>query len=127
MSFLTFIRANVCFTEREFDWKTYTAAEVLTVTKRVEIINKKEFVAMALNADDAIFIVNVAVLIEPTIMLIHPSYQAQVASLTSKETEIPVEYFHFSNVFSSDAAAKLLEYTGIDYYPINLLDDKQAP
>ena len=79
---------------------------------------------MALNADNETFVVHVAVLAEPTIMLIHPSRQAQVAVLTSKETGIPAEYFKFSNVFSLDSAVELPEHTGINDHPINLLDNK---
>ena len=45
--------------------------------------------------------------------------------LTSEETGILAEYSDFSNVFSSDSAAELLEHTGIDDHPINLLDNKQ--
>ena len=93
----------------------------------MEIIDKREFAAAALNADDETFVVHVAALAEPTTMPIHPSCQAQVAALTSEETGIPAEYSDFSNVFSSDSAAELPEHTGINDHPINLLDDKQPP
>ena len=45
--------------------------------------------------------------------------------LISEETRIPAKYSDFSNVFSSDSAVELLEHTGINDHPINLLDDKQ--
>ena len=61
------------------------------------------------------------------IMLIHPSYPAQVAALTSEETGIPAEYSDFSDIFSSDSTAELPEYTRINDPPINLLDNKQLP
>ena len=127
MPFLTLSKADVRFAERELVWRTYTAAEALPTTRRVEIIDKREFAAAALNADDETFVVHVAALAEPTTMPIHPSRQAQVAALTSEETGIPAEYSDFSNVFSSDSAAKLPEHTGINNHPINLLDDKQPP
>ena len=57
----------------------------------------------------------------------HLFCQAQMASLTSEKTEIPAEYFNFSNVFSSDSAAELPEYTKINDYSINLLNNKQSP
>ena len=57
-------------------------------------------------------------------MPIHLFCQAQVASLTSKKTGIPIEYSDFSNTFSSDSTAELPEYTGINNHPINLLDNK---
>ena len=97
------------------------------MTRRVELIDKKEFVAVALNVDDEIFIVYIAALAEPITMPIYPSHQAQVALLTSKETGILAEYSNFSNVFSLDFAAELPEHTGINDYPINLPNDKQPP
>ena len=125
MSFLTVSKANVRFAERELVWRIYTAAEALLMTRRVKIIDKREFAVAALNTDDETFVVHVAALAEPTTIPIYPSCQAQVAALTSEETGILVEYSDFSNVFSSDSAAKLLEHNGINDYPINLLDDKQ--
>ena len=47
--------------------------------------------------------------------------------LTSEKTGIPAKYSDFSNVFSSDSAVELPEYTGINNHPINLLDNKQPP
>ena len=93
----------------------------------MEIIDKKEFTAAALNGDDETFVVHVAALAEPTTMPIYPSCQAQVAALSSEETGIPAKYSDFSNVFSSDFAAELPEHTRINNHLINLLDDKQPP
>ena len=127
MPFLTLSKADVRFAELELVWRTYTATEALPTTRRVEIIDKWEFAAAALNADDETFMVHIATLAEPTTMPIHPSRQAQVATLTSEETGIPAEYSDFSNVFSSDSAAELPEHTGINDHPIDLLDNKQLP
>ena len=127
MSFLIFSKADIRFTEQKLVWRTYTVAEDLQTIKRVEIIDKKNFAAAALNANNETFMVHVAALVEPTTIPIHLSYQAQVATLTSKETGIPAKYSDFSDVFSSDSAAELPEYTGINDHPINLLDNKQLP
>ena len=127
MLVLTSSKADVRFAERELVWRTYTATEALPTTRRVEIIDKREFAAAALNADNEIFLVHVAALAKPKTMPIHPSRQAQVNALTSKKTGIPTEYSDFSNVFSSDSAAELPEHTGINDHPIDLLDDKQPP
>ena len=43
---------------------------------------------VAQNADNETFVVHVVALVEPMAMLIHPSCQAQVTALTSKETGI---------------------------------------
>ena len=93
----------------------------------MEIINKREFAVAALNADDETFVVHVAALVEQMIIPIHPSHQAQVATLTSEEAGIPAEYSDFSNVFSSNSVTELPEHTGINNYPIYLLDNKQLP
>ena len=125
MLFLTVSKADKRFAERELVWRTYTTTEALSTTRRVEIINKKEFAAAALNADNKTFMMHVAALAEPTTIPIYPSHQAQVVALMSKETRIPAEYSDFSNVFSSDSAAELPEHTGINDHSIDLLDDKQ--
>ena len=101
------------------------AAKALPITKRVEIINKRKFAVAALNADDKTFVIYVVALVEPTTMPIHSSCQAQVTALTSEESGISAEYPNFSDIFSSDFAVELSEYTGINDYFINLLDDKQ--
>ena len=125
MSFFTLNKADIRFAEREQVWRTYTAAKALSMTRRVEIINKKKFAIAVLNADNETFVVHVTALVEPTTMPIHPSCQAQVAALTSKKTGIPAEYSIFFNIFSSVFAAELPEHTRINDHPINLLDNKQ--
>ena len=73
MLFLTLLKADIRFVERELVWRTYTAAKALPKTRRVEIINKREFVMAVLNADDEIFIVHIVALAEPTIIPIYSS------------------------------------------------------
>ena len=125
MLFFTFSKADIWFAEQKLVWRTYTAVEALPMTKRVEIIDKKEFAAATPNADNETFVMHVAALVESITMPIHPSCQTQVATLISEENGILTEYSDFSNVFSSDSAVELLEYTEINNYPINLLDNKQ--
>ena len=125
MLFLTFSKADIRFAELELVLRTYTAARTLPTIRRVEIVNKREFAAAALNADDEIFMTYVAALAKPTTIPIYLSRQTQVAALTSKETGISTEYSDFSDVFSSDTVTELLEHNGINNHPINLLHDKQ--
>ena len=73
MLFLTLSKADIWFVERELVWRTYTAADTLTTTKRVEIINKKKFVTVILNTDDKTSVMYVATLAEPMTILIYPS------------------------------------------------------
>ena len=127
MSFLTLSKADIWFAEQELVWRTYMAAEASSTTRKIEIIDKREFAAAVLNADNEIFVMYVAALAESTIIPIHSSCQAQVTVLTSEKTGIPAEYSDFSNVFSSDSAVELPEHTKINDHPINQLDDKQPP
>ena len=75
MFFLTLSKANIRFVERELVWRIYTAAEALPITRRVEIINKREFAMAALNVDNETFIVHVVALVKPTTMPIYFSHK----------------------------------------------------
>ena len=101
------------------------AAEALPTTERVELFSAKELVVAALEVDNEAFVVHVASILEAT--NIHPSCQAQIASLNVEEVTIPAEYSDYTDVFSSDSAAELPEHTGINDHPIDLVDDKQPP
>ena len=79
----------------------------------------------ALNADNETFPVYIAVLVGSTTMLIYLSCQVKIAPLTSEQTGISAGYSDFSNVFSSNSAAELPKYIGINDYSINLLYNKQ--
>ena len=99
MLFLTFSKVNIRVAERKLVWRTYTAVEALPTTRRVEIIDKWELAVAALNADNKTFVVHVAALAEPKTIPIHTSCQAQVATLSSKETGILAEYSDFLTSF----------------------------
>ena len=51
------------------------AAKALLMTKRVEIIDKREFTAAALNANNKIFVVHIAFLVKLITIPIHPFCQ----------------------------------------------------
>ena len=69
MLFLTFNNANIQFAEKELTWRSYTTAEALPTTKRVELIDKREFAKAASET----FEVHVAALEDPLAeMAIHP-------------------------------------------------------
>ena len=60
MLFLKINNADVSFGEGTLTWKTYTTNEALPTTERVQIIDKKDFVIAALDADSKTFVVHVA-------------------------------------------------------------------
>ena len=76
MLFHTLSKANIRFVEQKLVWKTYMAAEALVTTRRVKIINKKEFAVAVLNTDDETFVIYIAILAKPAIMSIHTSCKA---------------------------------------------------
>ena len=60
MFFLTLSNTSVQFVEKEFTWRSYTTTEALPTTKRVELIDKKEFAKTALDGNSKTFVVLVA-------------------------------------------------------------------
>ena len=101
------------------------AAETLSMSKTLEIIDNKKFAAAVLNADNKTFVVYIVALVELKFMSIYFLSQVQVALQTSEKSGISTKYSNFFNVFSSDSVAELPEYTGINYYSIDLLDNEQ--
>ena len=79
MPFLTFSNANIQFIKKEVTWKSYTTVEALPTTKRITLIDKKEFSKAALNENSETFVVYIASL--NLILIIHPDREAQIASL----------------------------------------------
>ena len=125
MPFLTFSNADVQFLEKELTWRSYTTAEALPTTKRVELINKKEFAKAALDEKSETFVVHVISLNRTP--GIHPDRAAQIASLLAEEVRIPDKYSDFANVFSEEKALVLPEHTELNEHAIDLEDGKQPP
>ena len=66
--------------------------------------------------------VYIVALIKLTIILIYFFYNIPIALLIC--AKISTTYFNFSNIFFFDFVIELLEYTKINNYLINLLNDK---
>ena len=86
--YLTLSNADIQFAEKELTWRSYTVAEALPTTKRVEITDKKEFTKAALDENVEAFVVHVTSL-SLNSMPIHPAREAQIALLVIKEVQIP--------------------------------------
>ena len=120
MPFLTLSNVEVQFEEKELTWRPYTTAKALPTTKRVELINKKEFAKAALDEKSETFVVHVASLnLTPGI---HPDRAAQIASLLAEEVRIPDEYSDFADIFFEEKALVLPERTELNEHAINLED-----
>ena len=125
MPFFYLSNANVQFIEKKLTWRTYIIAKALRTTKRVELIDKKEFAKAALDGNFETFVVHVASLnLSPGI---HPDKAVQIASLLAKEIRIQDEYLDFADDFSEAKALVLPERTKLNEHAIDLEDGKKPP
>ena len=128
MLFLIFSNADIQFVKKELTWRSYTTAEVLSTTKRVEFIDKKEFAKAVLDEEFEAFVVHIAALKAPLAgMAIHLSRAAQILALIQDKapTKVLPEYADYVDVFSFDLAMELPENTGINEHAIKLQAGKQ--
>ena len=77
MPFLKLNNADVSFGEKILMWRTYTTNKALSITKQVQIIDKKDFIIAVLDANSKTFIVHVAIQ-EQKKMPVHSKRQAQI-------------------------------------------------
>ena len=125
ISFLTFSKVEIDFAQRKLTWRTYTAAEAMPTTKRVQIIDSKEFAKAALDLEQEAFVVHVAAFsAKPAV---HPDREAQITALIADDASVtvPAEYSDFADIFSKESAAVLPEDTEINTYAIDLEEGKQ--
>ena len=137
MSFLILSSADVDFLGRELWWGTYSTKKALLTIRRVELVGKKEFVAVALDPEHETYVVHVTSLsftpfvtsLASTPLNVHPSRRPQISGLIAKEvlTKVPAKYLDFAIVFSLDLAFELPEHTGINDHAIELVDGQQLP
>ena len=128
MPFLALSNADIQFDTESFTWRSYSTAEALPTTRRVELIDKHEFAKAALDENSETFVVHVAAL-EALELAIHPFRAPMLAALQQDKapTEIPSEYIDYADVFSPDLAMQLPENTGINEHAIELVEGKQPP
>ena len=127
MPFLTLSNVDTWFAEEDLIWKIYMAIDVLLTTKKVQIINRKKFVKVALDPNKEVFVVYVAIITLE--MAIHPAHQTQIALLKAEEVlvTIPEEYSEYADIFSEKLAVVLPEYTEINIHVIDLEKGKLPP
>ena len=126
MLFLKLSNADMSFGKKILTWRTYTINKALPTTERVQIIDNKGFVIVALDANNKTFVMHVAIR-EQEKMPVHSEKQIQVGALLFNKapTEVPAEYSDYNNVFSVEYAAELLENTRINEHIIKLEEGKQ--
>ena len=144
MPFLKISNADVAFGEGTLTWKSYTTNKALPTTERVQLVDPKEFVIAALDADSETFVVHVAIR-EQEEMAMNPDKKAQIEAQIEAQSgtqsgvqvgalifnkasiEVPADYFDYSDVFSAENAAKLPENTGMNEHAIELEKGKKPP
>ena len=128
--FVKLSNTDMLFGEKILTWKTYTTNKALFSTKQVQIINKKDFIIAVLDADSKTFVMYVAIR-EQKEILVYSKKQAQIKAqvgpllFNKASTKVLVEYSNYSNVFSAEYVAELLENTGINEHAIKLEESKQ--
>ncbi len=125
--FLSLSNADVEFAELgKLTWRSYTAAETLPTTSRVELIDKREFGKAAIDENSETFVVHMLAL-DITELSIHLLRAAQIAALQwdKAPTKIPAKYADYADVFSSNLAMELFENIGINEHAIKLIKGKQ--
>ena len=130
MPFLAFSNVDIQFAEKELIWRSYTAAEALSTTKWVELIDKKEFAKATLDEESETFVVHIAILEAPLAgMAIHLSWVAHISALIQDKasTKVLPKYADYADKFSFDLTMELPKNTGINKHAIELQDDKQPP
>ena len=94
------------------------------ITKRVEIIDKKEFAKAALDRHVEAFVVYVTFFLT---MAIYPAKEAQIYLLVVKKVKISTEYSNFSDIFLEEKALILPEATELNQHVIELEKGQQPP
>lgn len=60
--FFTLSDVDIWFTEKELIWRSYTTAEILSITGTAELINKRGFATAALDQNPEIFVIYIVAL-----------------------------------------------------------------
>lgn len=95
--------------------------EILTSTKKGELIDKKTFVTAAMDENSETFMMRVVVLKTESLMLIYLAKKTQIAILQADKTptQNPVKHLEYTNVFFPNLTLKPSEHIVINYYAIN--------
>ncbi len=83
--YMTMSNADVDFQARNLQWRSYTTRDILSTTRRVELIGKKEFVVTSFDLEHEAFVVQVVTPSVDSSVEIYPSKRAQIAHLNTDE------------------------------------------
>lgn len=97
--FLTLNNVEVNINDWELKWKLYTATKALLTTRRMELVEKKEFTTIAFDLKNKAFVVYIASLTSSD--NVYPSCKVYIASLLKVDkfsTIILLQYFDFVDI-----------------------------
>ena len=110
------------------------AKEAFPTIKRVKLVGKKEFAAVALDPESETFVVHIASLSSnaspsSSSLDVHPFRGPQISGMIAEEApmKVPAEYSDFADVFFPDLASELPKYTEINNHAIELVEGQQPP
>lgn len=126
MVFLTLSNTDMQFMKKELEWRSYTTAEVLPTTKKVKLIDKREFATIALNENIETFMIYVATLLSGPAIQVHFFCQTQVCLLLVDKSiiKVPSKYLDYADIFLFDLMIELPENMDMNEYNIELIDGK---
>lgn len=125
MPFLVFSNVDISFARNKLIGKSYITLETLATSRQVKVINRKEFVAAALNFDKKAFVIHVASLSLWSGVVIYPAQKVLIATLDIEKMIVSPEYSDYANGFLEAFTTELPKHIGINDYSINLVDNKQ--
>ena len=105
---------------------------MLSTTKRVKLVGKKEFAVAAPDLEHETYVVHVASLSSALFIAflnVYPSRKPQISGLIAEKapTKVLAKYSDFVDVFSPNLATELPEHTEINTHTIDLEEGKQPP
>lgn len=100
------------------------AAKALLITKKFELICKKDFATLALDKNEQTFMMHIVTLLVAFTIAIYSFQVAQIDLLLINKALVKVsfEYSNYTNGFALKTIIELIEYIGINDYAINLED-----
>lgn len=101
-------------------------AKLFLTTKKIELINKREFAAIALDKIVEIFVVYITTLTAALTIQVHPLCQTQVGLLLANKAPVKVlpKYLDYVDVFLFDFVIELFKNTSINKHAIKLVESK---
>ncbi len=107
---------------------SYTTAEAIHTTSRVELIDNKEYAKVTIDENSETLVMYMSAL-DIAESSTYPSKAVQIANMwwDRAPTNIPGKYLDYANVFSLELSINLPVNTSINEHTIKLIEGKQQP